>query len=78
MANEASKLEVRVLQQPRLPIFSRVYRGAVVYAIQVLGAPVNWFQDWAYPPEIPPNYVKTYPCRPSLPIRYGHLDHDNS
>ncbi|KAI0113107.1 alpha/beta-hydrolase [Daldinia grandis] len=69
MADEASKLDVRVLQQPRLPIFTRIYRGAVIYALQAFGAPVNWFQDWAYPPEIPPNYVKTYPCRPFLPIR---------
>ncbi|KAI0846164.1 alpha/beta-hydrolase [Daldinia vernicosa] len=69
MANEASKLDVRVLQQPHLPIFTRVYRGAVIYAIQIFGAPLYWFRDWAHPPEIPPNYVKTYPCRPSLPIR---------
>ncbi|KAI8961196.1 alpha/beta-hydrolase [Daldinia sp. FL1419] len=69
MANEVSKADVRVLKQPRLPIFSRVYRGAVVYALQVIGAPVALIQDWVYPPDIPPNYVKAYPCRPSLPIR---------
>ncbi|KAI1478052.1 alpha/beta-hydrolase [Daldinia eschscholtzii] len=69
MANEASKLDVRVLQQPRLPILSRIYRGLIIYAIQILGAPAAWFHNWTHPPEIPPRYVKKYLCRPSLPIR---------
>ncbi|KAI1803291.1 alpha/beta-hydrolase [Daldinia bambusicola] len=69
MANEASKLDVRVLQQPRLPVLFRVYRGVVIYAIEILEVTTAWFRDWAHPPEIPPNYVKKYSCRPYLPIR---------
>lgn len=57
-------------RRQRLPILSRLTNAVLIYAIQYLGAPTLWYRDWVYPPEIPPNIIKTYTCRPSLPIRY--------
>lgn len=56
-------------RRQRLPILSRLTNAVLIYAIQYLGAPTLWYRDWVYPPEIPPNIIKTYTCRPSLPIR---------
>ncbi|KAL7621969.1 hypothetical protein AAE478_007470 [Parahypoxylon ruwenzoriense] len=58
--------------QPRLPLLSRLSRGASAYALKPLTAPAVWLMDWhawLYPPEFAATIVKTYPCRPSLPIR---------
>ncbi|KAI1380493.1 alpha/beta-hydrolase [Hypoxylon crocopeplum] len=68
MENEVRQSDVRVDKQPRLPLLTRLSRGATIYAIQILGAPALWYRDWFYPPKTPPTLVKTYPCRPSLPI----------
>ncbi|KAI1777455.1 alpha/beta-hydrolase [Hypoxylon cercidicola] len=61
--------EVRQDRHPHFPILSRLSSAVAVFTLQYLAAPTLWYRDWFHPPEIPPDIVKTYPCRPSLPIR---------
>ncbi|KAI1073391.1 alpha/beta-hydrolase [Whalleya microplaca] len=58
--------------QPRLPILSRLTNGTIINSVQIFRAPSAWVKDWYswfYPPDFAPSIVKTYECRPSLPIR---------
>ncbi|KAI0178733.1 alpha/beta-hydrolase [Hypoxylon sp. FL1284] len=55
-------------RQP-LPILSRLSNAVAIFGLQYLTLPALWYRDWFHPPEIPPNIVRSYPCRPSLSIR---------
>jgi len=58
----------------KLPLSSRLYHAAWVFAIQMLLLPparaVGNVYEFFYPPENRPDQVKTYSCRPRLPVRY--------
>ncbi|KAI1843807.1 hypothetical protein JX266_010066 [Neoarthrinium moseri] len=57
---------------PQYPIFSRLYNGFTISAVQGVSAPVRWIRgwnEWFWPSGSAPNIVKTYECRPYLPIR---------
>ncbi|KAI3321155.1 alpha/beta hydrolase fold protein [Xylariaceae sp. AK1471] len=58
--------------QPQLPLLSRLYQGGSIATAQGLISGFSWALGWYqffYPPELKPNFVKTYECRPQLPIR---------
>lgn len=61
--------EGRIAKQPRLPILSRISLGAKIYALQTVGVFILWYRERNTPNKFPPSTTKTYPCRPSLPIR---------
>ncbi|KAI2464663.1 alpha/beta-hydrolase [Annulohypoxylon bovei var. microspora] len=69
MENGLTQEDGRVNKQPHLPILSQLFSGATIYALRALGVFVLWYRDWAAPLKFPPSFVKSYPCRPSLPIR---------
>ncbi|KAK4224099.1 Arylacetamide deacetylase [Podospora fimiseda] len=55
-----------------VPFFSKLSRASYLYAIKGITAPLIWFQEWREyfnPPDGRPNIVKSYECRPELPIR---------
>ncbi|KAI8628801.1 alpha/beta hydrolase fold protein [Xylariaceae sp. FL1651] len=57
--------------QAQLPLLSRLYHGASINAAQSLYSGVLWAREWYrwfYPPDLQPNFIKTYECRPKLPI----------
>ncbi|GAP93458.1 putative alpha beta hydrolase fold protein [Rosellinia necatrix] len=57
--------------QPQLPILSRLYEGASITTAQTLYSGVKWARGWYrwfYPPDLKPDFVKIYECRPYLPI----------
>ncbi|KAI1268126.1 alpha/beta hydrolase fold protein [Xylariaceae sp. FL1019] len=58
--------------QDRLPILSRISNGASVYVLQTFIGGVMLAQkgyQWFYPAAVQPSFIKTYECRPDLPIR---------
>lgn len=71
--NVASEPAVLRQPQPPLPLLQRLSRGAVVYALKGLIAPMLWYTEWksSSSPDRP-TLTKTYECRPSLPIRCVH------
>ncbi|KAF7348093.1 Alpha beta hydrolase fold protein [Mycena sanguinolenta] len=58
---------------PALPVFKRLKYALIAFALQnIVGKAFHFYLDWKYylsPPKIRPDIVKTYPCRPHLPIR---------
>ncbi|KAK0610180.1 Alpha/Beta hydrolase protein [Bombardia bombarda] len=53
-------------------LLSKLSYASYIYAIKGAIAPLVWLRDWKeyfIPPEGAPNIVKTYECRPSLPVR---------
>ncbi|KAI1208572.1 alpha/beta-hydrolase [Annulohypoxylon truncatum] len=68
MQNGIVKL-VRMDKQPRIPFLQRLSCGATIYSLQTFGNILLWCRQWAATPRFPPNIIKTYQCRPSLPIR---------
>ncbi|EJT74747.1 alpha/beta hydrolase fold protein [Gaeumannomyces tritici R3-111a-1] len=58
---------------PKLPLLTRLAYAAIAFALQnFLVAPTILFMKIRHrlkPPRIRPNIVKTYPCRPRLPVR---------
>ncbi|KAI1099229.1 alpha/beta-hydrolase [Jackrogersella minutella] len=69
MEDGITPADVRLDKQIRLPVLSRLSNGITIYAIQTLGQLSLWYQDWSSPPKVPPTIIKTYECRPTLPIR---------
>ncbi|KAI1141430.1 alpha/beta-hydrolase [Hypoxylon sp. FL0543] len=65
---ELEHSDVRLDTQPRFPVLERIAHGATIYALQTIGKLVYWYWGWTSPPEIPPNIVKCYRCRPSLKV----------
>ncbi|RYP74008.1 hypothetical protein DL770_007671 [Monosporascus sp. CRB-9-2] len=60
------------LKQPQLPLLTRLSRGAILYTLLTLTKPLMWYMEWSsMRPTSPhrPTMVKTYECRPTLPIR---------
>ncbi|CAJ2505353.1 Uu.00g127470.m01.CDS01 [Anthostomella pinea] len=57
----------------QLPLLSRIYHGASIAAVQGFMASMRIYEQWHswyYATDLnPPSIVKTYECRPSLPIR---------
>ncbi|KAF7349326.1 Alpha beta hydrolase fold protein [Mycena sanguinolenta] len=58
---------------PRLPFFTRLKYALLAFVLQNFRVkPKVFFRAWKYylsPPKIRPDIVKTYACRPHLPIR---------
>ncbi|KAF7348088.1 Alpha beta hydrolase fold protein [Mycena sanguinolenta] len=58
---------------PALPVFKRMKYILIAFVLQnIVGKAFHFYLDWKYylsPPKIRPDIVKTYPCRPRLPIR---------
>ncbi len=61
-------------QKCEVPPFSHKLAYAVhMYSLQTVLAVPLWVRDWReyfYPARDRPNIVKTYECRPTLPIRW--------
>jgi hypothetical protein len=58
------------MQEPSL--LSKLWYASFMYSLQSVLSPVFWMRDWhesRNPPEGHPNIVKTYECRPALPVR---------
>ncbi|KDN64095.1 hypothetical protein CSUB01_05113 [Colletotrichum sublineola] len=57
---------------PELPLLTKVRHGATAFAIQnLLAGPANFVRGvkaYVIPPENRPEIVKTYKCRPNLPL----------
>ena len=55
------------------PFRTRVYYGIILFALQyLLSGPVRALtrlRHYFYPPEIRPDLVRAYACRPRLPVR---------
>lgn len=69
----ADQTESVELRQPQLPLLTRLLRGAVVYTVTSLVSLPLWFAERnANKAPQRPTLVKTYECRPSLPIRCVH------
>ncbi|WDK16983.1 hypothetical protein CGRA01v4_08266 [Colletotrichum graminicola] len=68
------------------PLLTAVRHGATAFAVQNLfAAPINFVRDaqaYLMPPEDRPALVKTYECRPNLPVRQVEIffpkDHDTT
>ncbi|KAK0724345.1 Alpha/Beta hydrolase protein [Lasiosphaeris hirsuta] len=53
-------------------LLSKLSYAGQIYSIRGFTAPGRWLRDWKeyfYPPVGAPNFVKTYECRPDLPVR---------
>jgi hypothetical protein len=63
----------RLVHEPT-PLLSSLYHGATISAMQTIMRPLRYFKSWSfylYPPDFAlPNIVKTYECRPRLPLQY--------
>ncbi|KAK4196687.1 Alpha/Beta hydrolase protein [Triangularia verruculosa] len=54
------------------PILSRISYLSRIYTAKSLSTPLLWLRDWKeyfYPPSTQPDIVKSYECRPDLPVR---------
>ena len=63
------------------PLLTKLYYRTTVTAIKTVLAPMQWYkgwQDYFQPPELRPDLVKKYECRPYLPVRYVANLHPHS
>ncbi|KAK4153266.1 Alpha/Beta hydrolase protein [Chaetomidium leptoderma] len=54
------------------PFLSKLMYASYMYSLKTFLGPVFWLREWTEsrnPPEGRPNIVKTYECRPGLPVR---------
>ncbi|KAK0721330.1 Alpha/Beta hydrolase protein [Apiosordaria backusii] len=54
------------------PLLSRISYLSKIYTTKSLSAPQIWYRDWKeyfYPATTQPDIIKTYECRPDLPVR---------
>ncbi|KAK4185623.1 Alpha/Beta hydrolase protein [Podospora australis] len=61
-----------VLRRQAPSFFSKVSLAGYIYSVKGFLTPMLWLRDWReyfYPPDGQPNIIKTYECRPDLPIR---------
>lgn len=61
-----------VLRRHVPPFLSKFMYASSLYGLQSILGPVLWLREWREsrnPPEGRPDLVKTYECRPSLPVR---------
>lgn len=68
----ANGLEGGTLTRGVPPFFSKVSYAAQIFSIQSFLTSALWvrgLKEFFYPPVGGPNIVKTYECRPHLPIR---------
>lgn len=66
----ASTDKALINHQP--PLLARVVNGSFLYGAKGLMTPILWYRSWKeylYPPDGGPNIVKSYDCRPHLPVR---------
>ncbi|KAK0737775.1 Alpha/Beta hydrolase protein [Schizothecium vesticola] len=60
------------LRRREPPLSAKLSFAGHVYGLQAMLRPLFWFQDWKeyfYPTPDGPNIIKTYECRPYLPVR---------
>jgi hypothetical protein len=59
--------------QPALSLSSTLLYTSTIYGVKILWLPYVWarsLREYFYPPPgATPNAVKTYQCRPNLPVR---------
>ncbi|KAK4141005.1 Alpha/Beta hydrolase protein [Dichotomopilus funicola] len=61
-----------VILKERPPMLDMLTYATYMYGLKAMLSPMLWLREWSEarnPPEGCPDVVKTYPCRPSLPIR---------
>ncbi|KAK4172592.1 Alpha/Beta hydrolase protein [Triangularia setosa] len=54
------------------PLLSKITYLSKLYTTKSICTPLVWFRDWKeyfYPPPTQPDIIKTYECRPDLPVR---------
>ncbi|KAJ4291213.1 hypothetical protein N0V88_006207 [Collariella sp. IMI 366227] len=74
MSNESTANDAQdaVLRAKGPPLLSKIVYATKMYAVKGVLGTVGWLRDrkdsWS-PPEGRPNIVKTYDCRPKLPVR---------
>jgi hypothetical protein len=69
---DSNGLEGGKLTKEPPPFFSKIHYATRVYGLQTFVNQALWFRGWKeyfYPPNDAPNIVKTYECRPHLPVR---------
>lgn len=63
---------VGVLSRQTPPLLSKVSLAGYVYGLKGMLATLHWLRDWSEyfsPPADRPDIIKTYECRPALPVR---------
>ena len=61
-----------VLRRPEPPFLTKLRYASYMYGLQSVLGPMLWLRDWKEsrnPPPGHPDIVKTYECRPGLPVR---------
>ena len=61
-----------VLRRAVPPFLSKLKYASFMYGLQSMLAPMVWIRDWKesrYPADGRPDFIKTYECRPGLPVR---------
>lgn len=69
---EATRAEHKQLRSQPPPLLRKFGYASYIYTVQSLAGPFNWYhgwKEWFYPPDVRPNIVKSYECRPHLPVR---------
>ncbi|KAK4238769.1 Alpha/Beta hydrolase protein [Achaetomium macrosporum] len=69
---EGERDKETVLRRQDPPFLSKLMYASYMYSIKGVLAPIWWLRDWGEhynPPPGRPNIVKTYECRPGLPVR---------
>jgi len=62
----------QVLRRKPPPLLSKLSYASHIYGLQSMLNPLHWFREWSEylsPPDGAPNIIKTYECRPHLPVR---------
>lgn len=62
--------DIRVKTQPHQPILERLSHATLIHLVQSISELKHWYESKYHHHENEPNLLKTYPCRPTLPIRY--------
>jgi hypothetical protein len=60
------------LRAPTPPFLTKLKHASFMYGLQTVLGPMLWVREWKEsrnPPPGRPDIVKTYECRPSLPVR---------
>ncbi|KAK0669889.1 Alpha/Beta hydrolase protein [Cercophora samala] len=68
--NNSDSTKTMTHQPP--PLLSRITHLSKIYTAKSLSLPSVWLREWKeyfYPPPAQPDIVKTYECRPDLPVR---------